>query len=292
MYLSGFAQAPYLMIEPDSDLENINPDFLQNKYDVRLSGEFENNFLRKFIDKFSNVKNLDIGHQYGDGDNSFIYDLSNLEGLVVSLYRDSDFILDCSKLPKSLYSLNLSVWSKKHIINIEALNSTNLQHLYISDFDEKDLSKISTLTNLKSLTITRSKIKSLKGIETLTNLKSISFGGVRSLIDISAISALKNLKFLEFDICWKLEDFSPIGELKELEALMLLDCKNLASIKFVEKMPKLEQLAFLGTTIVNDYDITPAKNIQQVFGYNAKYNINYEEKAKEPARKSFSTFIK
>jgi hypothetical protein len=57
-------------------------------------------------------------------------------------------------------------------------------------------------------------------------------------------------------------------------------------------MPKLEQLAFLGTTIVNDYDITPAKNIQQVFGFNNKYNVNYEEKAKEPARKSFSTFLK
>ena len=145
---------------------------------------------------------------------------------------------------------------------------------------------------MKSLSFRTAKIKSLKGIETLTNLKSISFGGVRSLIDISDISALKNLKFLEFDICWKLEDFSPIEQLQELEVLMLLDCKNLSSIKFVEKMPKLEQLAFLGTTIVNDYDITPAKNIQQVFGFNTKYNINYEEKAKEPARKSFSTFLK
>ncbi|HEX8576127.1 MAG TPA: hypothetical protein VF677_07525 [Flavobacterium sp.] len=97
---------------------------------------------------------------------------------------------------------------------------------------------------------------------------------------------------MEFDICWKLEDFSPVGELKELEVLRLMDCKNLASIKFVENMPKLEQLTFLGTTIVNDYDITPAKNVKQVFGSNPKYNVNYEEKSKLPAVKSFGTFLK
>jgi len=32
MYLSGFKQSPYLMIKPDSNLDTIDPDFLQNKY--------------------------------------------------------------------------------------------------------------------------------------------------------------------------------------------------------------------------------------------------------------------
>ena len=113
MYLSGFAHAPYLMVKPESDLENIKPDFLENKYTVRLSGKFDDLFLEKFVQKFNNVKNLDIGNHYGDGDNSFIYDLPNLEGLVISLYKDSDFILDCSKLPKSQYSLNIIFCLKK-----------------------------------------------------------------------------------------------------------------------------------------------------------------------------------
>ncbi|HEX8576128.1 MAG TPA: hypothetical protein VF677_07530 [Flavobacterium sp.] len=64
--------------------------------------------------------------------------------------------------------------------------------MYISDFDEKDLTRISSLTNLKSLSITRSKIKSLKGIGTLINLKSILLAAVRSLTDISDIRALTN----------------------------------------------------------------------------------------------------
>jgi hypothetical protein len=280
MYLSGFKTAPYLMIEAESDLENIKPEFLENKYTVRLFGKFEGLFLQKFVQKFLNVKNLDIGNKFGgERDNSFIYDLINLEGLVISLYRDTDFILDCSKLPKSLYSLNLSVWSKKHIINIESLNSTNLEYLYISDFDEKDLTILSSLTNLKSLSITRSKIKSLKGIETLTNLEYLSLGAVRSLTDISDIVKLQNLKRLEFDICWKLEDFSPVGELKELEILKMLDCKNLASIKFVANMPKLKRLITLGTTIIKDNDTTPAKNIPVFYGsQRSQYNVQYPEK--------------
>ena len=44
----------------------------------------------------------------------------------------------------------------------------------------------------------------------------MSFGGVRSLINISDITTLQQLKFLEFDICWKLQDFSPIKELIHL----------------------------------------------------------------------------
>ena len=280
MYLSGFAHAPYLMIEPDSDLKNINSDFLLDKYTVRLSGDFKISFLKKFVEIFKHTTNLDLGMQYGNnGDNSIVYDFPNLKGLVIPLYSDSDFTLDCSKLPQSLFSLNFRVWSKKNIINIETLNKTNLEHLYISDFDEKDLTKISSLTNLKSLTITRSKIKSLKGIETLTNLEYLDLGAVRSLIDISDIVTLKNLKRLEFDICWKLQDFSPIGELKNLEKLTMNDCKSLASIKFVSKLPNLKRLVALGTTIINDFDTTPAKDVPVFFGSHRKeYNVHYEEK--------------
>ncbi|WP_062055790.1 hypothetical protein [Aquimarina longa] len=282
MYLqTSVPNEPYLMVKPNSDLDNIKPEYLENKYVVRLSGSnYEKSFIEKFIIQFKDVKNLDIGNKSGgDRDNSFIYEFQNLEGLVISLYRDTDFILDCSRLPKSLYSLNLSVWSKKHIINIEALNDTDLEVLYVADFDEKDLTKLSGLTNLKGLSVTRSKIKSLKGIEMLTNLERISFGGVRSLTDISDITALQNLKHLEFDICWKLKDFSPIGELKKLKELELLDCKNLESIKFVKNLPNLKRLSTLGTTIINDYDTTPAEHVPVFFGsQNNKYNKQYPEK--------------
>ncbi len=293
MYLSGFKDAPYLMVKPNSDLDNIDLDYLKNKYTVRLSGKYEEKFLEKFLEKFKCIKNLDIGNKYGGSrDNSFIYDLPNLEGLVLSLYKDVDFVLDCNKLPKSLYSLHLQVYSKKKIINIEDLNKTGLQHLTISDFDEKDLTKLSGLTKLKSLSFRTAKIKSLKGIENLTNLKVLSFGGVRSLTDISDITTLQKLKFLEFDICWKMQDFSPIAALKELEVLKLMDCKNLASIKFVKELPKLRQLYTLGTTIINDFDTTPAKDVPVFFGSQyIKYNKEYPEKEIKEGQKTESSYL-
>ena len=280
MYLSGLNE-PVLMIKPDSDLDNVNPEYLEKEYTVRLSGSnYSNSFLENFVKVFKKTKHLDIGMKTGgDFDNSFIYNLPKLEGIVISLFRDTDFILDCAKLPKSLYSLNLSVWSKKHIINIEALNNTDLKVLYISEFDEKDLTKLSTLTNLTGLGITRSKIKSLKGIETLTNLDWLSLGAVRSLTDLSDITTLQKLEELEINICWKLEDFSPIGSLQKLKRLRLIDCKKLASIQFVKDMPNLKYLSAMGSTVINDYDTTPAEHIPVFFGsIDKRYNKQYPEK--------------
>ena len=134
--------------------------------------------------------------------------------------------------------------------------------------------------------------KSLDGIENFSNIKRLEISASRSLTDISEITALQKLKFLEFDICWKMQDFSPLSKLKELEVLRLLDCKNLASIKFVKKISKLRQLYTLGTTIINDFDTTPAKNIPIYFGsLNNKYNVQYPEKEIKEGQKSWSSFL-
>jgi len=293
MYLSGFKDTPYLMVKSDSDLNNINPDFLKNKYTVRLAWSgFSQEFINKFIEIFINLKYLDLG-TFTDEVISldFVYNFKKLEGLVFPLFRDSKFILDCNKLTKSLYSLNFRVYSKNKLKNLESLNDS-LEHLAVSDFDEKDLTKLNSLTNLKSLSFKTARIKTLKGIETMTNLRVLSLGGVRSLVDISDITTLQNLKFLEFDVCWKLQDFSPIVQLKELEVLQLMDCKNLASIKFVKDMPKLRQLYTLGTTIINDFDTTPAENVPIYFGSMAsnKYNKAYPEKEIKEGQKTWSSY--
>ena len=60
----------------------------------------------------------------------------------------------------------------------------------------------------------------------------------------------------------------------------MIDCKKLASIKFVKDMPKLKRLATLGTTVINDYDTTPAEHVPVFFGSGGhkKYNKQYPEK--------------
>lgn len=289
MYLSGFKQSPYLMIEPDSNLDTIDPDFLQNKYVVRLFGEFEESFIQRFVQIFNHITHLDVGHQFGV-ENNFIYDFPNLEGLAVSLYSDSDFILDCARLPKTLKQLDLSTYCKKKISNMEAL-AFSLEQLSISGFKEKDLSSLAPLKSLTTLSFKTASIKSLNGIEELIYLKRLSLGGVRSLVDLTAISSLQKLKFLEIDIAWKLQDCSPIGQLGELEVLQLMDCKNLASIQFVRQMSKLRQLYTLGTTVINDYDTTPAEHVPIFFGsFDKRYNKMYPEKEIREGQRGWSSY--
>ncbi len=289
MHITRLPWGDRIDLKEDSDLKKARKLFDTGKYGLNFTPLTEINnpvFFEKFLTHFQDIEHFNFS-AWGDGVSyDFLYKMSNLRRLDLDVLYPIDF-QKLSKLTELIF-----MWNKKLITNFDKLQ--NLEHLTISEFNEKDLTKISALTNLKSLSFKTAKIKSLKGIEALTNLKCLSFGGVRSLTDISDITTLQNLKFLEFDICWKLQDFSPISELKELEVLELMDCKNLASIKFVKEMPKLVQLSTLGTTIINDFDTTPAKDIPIYFGSRAssKYNQEYPEKEIREGQKTWSLFLK
>lgn len=275
-------------LKEHSDLKKAKEIFDSGKYGLSVTPLTEINdpcFFDKFLEYFGDIEGFSFSGWGEAVSYDFLYKMRKLKGLQLHTMYPIDFVH-----LKNLRTLSL-MWNKKMIRNIQDLE--NLEHLTISDFDEKDLTKLSALTNLKSLSFKTAKIKTLKGIETLTNLRVLSLGGVRSLVDISNITALQNLKFLEFDICWKLQDFSPVGQLKELEVLQLMDCKNLASIKFVKDMPKLIQLYTLGTTIINDYDTTPAENVPIYFGSMAsnKYNKAYPEKEIMEGQKTESSYL-
>jgi len=275
-----------ITIKENGDFKKAKEYYDNNDCDISFSREIRSNtFFKDFLNYFSDIDSLSMS-AYGNGVSyDFLYQMKKLE----NLYLHTMYPIDFKKI-KKLKSLSLW-WNKKMITNFDKLQ--NLEHLSITEFDEKDLTKLSSLTNLKSLSFKTAKIKSLKGIENLTNLKLLSFGGVRSLTDISDITTLQNLKLLEFDICWKLQDFSPLSELKGLEVLQLIDCKNLASIKFVKELPRLRQLYTLGTTIINDFDTTPAKDIPIYFGSRAssKYNKEYPEKEIKEGQKSWSSYL-
>ncbi|WP_062057690.1 hypothetical protein [Aquimarina longa] len=259
-------------IREGADFKAAKQYYIKNNEGVNISREIQkSNFFEQFLKYFGNIESLGIS-AYGNGVSyDFLYQMQNLKSLHLHTMYDINF-----EHLRSLQALSVW-WNKKMISNFDTLSK--LENLQIIEFDEKDITKLSSLTNLKSLSFATAKIKSLKGIETLTNLENLSLGGVRSLTNISNITALQNLKHLEFDICWKLKDFSPIGELKKLRELELLDCKNLESIKFVKNLPNLKRLSTLGTTIINDYDTTPAEHVPVFFGsQHNKYNKQYPEK--------------
>ncbi len=230
-----------------------------------------------------------------DVDFSFLYNYTKLEQLhIQTLSNEIDFKL----IPSKIVELDIPFDLKK-IKNIQSLKY--LQKIGLTEFSEKDFSSLSNLSNLENIGISCSKTKSLKGIGDLLKLKSIGLHGVgcenldeldsltecqtltissfKKLKDISNISALSNLKYLDISGCSNLEDFSSIGQLKKLEVLRLTNCKNLKSIKFIEKLPNLHQLSVLGSTVINDFDTTPARNLKVFYGsLDERYNKQYPEK--------------
>ena len=287
MHITKLPRGKRIDLNEESNLKEARRIFNSGEYGLSIGPLTEINnpfFFDKFLIHFKDISHFNF-MAWGNGVSyDFLYQMPNLK----SLHLDVLYPIDFKRL-SNITELSL-MWNKKLISNFEKLEK--LEHLSISDFDEKDLSKLSSLTNLKSLSFKTARVKSLKGIEHLTNLRVLSLGGVRSLIDVSDITTLQNLKFLEFDICWKLQDFSPVSQLKELEVLQLMDCKNLASIKFVKDMPKLRQLYTLGTTIINDYDTTPAKGIPVFFGsQHSKYNKQYPEKEIKEGQKTASSYL-
>ncbi len=141
------------------------------------------------------------------------------------------------------------------------------------------MTTLSCLSSIKEFRRVGGKMKPLERIQHLTNLENLEISAHRFITDISQIVALQNLKYLEINTCWKMADFSPIGKLKNLRTLRIIDCKNLESIKFVKELSNLEFLSTLGTTIINDYDTTPAAHVPVFFGSLYKtYNVQYPEK--------------
>ena len=262
----------YITIKEGGDFEKARSYFDNNNCSIKFSREINNkDFLEKFLLHFGDIDKLSF-LAYGDGVSyNFLYEMKNLK----NLYLHTLYPIDFKKL-NQLKTLSLW-WNKKMISNFDKLDK--LEHLNIIEFDEKDLTKLSSLTNLKSLSFATAKIKSLKGIETLTNLENLSLGAVRSLTDLSDITTLQKLEELEINICWKLEDFSPIGSLQKLKRLRLIDCKKLASIQFVKDIPNLKYLSTMGSTVINDYDTTPAEHVPVFFGsIDKRYNKQYPEK--------------
>ncbi len=56
-------------------------------------------------------------------------------------------------------------------------------------------------------------------------------------------------------------------------------------------MPKLKNLMLIGSTVINDYDLLPAKDLEIVYAYNKKYNIDLKEKALPGGSKGFYQYL-
>lgn len=233
-----------------------------------------------FLAKYTFLESLSITSS-DDHDLSFLTELRQLKEL--SIASEGKNIIDLSN-QLNLEDLSIQ-WRKGKVYGLEKCQ--NLKTLYLIDFKENDFSAISQLTGLEKLVVKTASIKSVTGIQNFSSLESLSLGNCRMLKSIADIPSLQKLKLLEIDLCAHIEDYTFIGSLINLVTLRLTDCKGISSIKFIESLPALNRLALLGNTDVLDGDMTPAKNVNEVFYKHRKhYNVKIETKKQDALVKS------
>lgn len=150
-------------------------------------------------------------------DYSAIHSLSSLIHLSVNTADKKE--IDFAAFPR-LTSVTLR-WRPKASSLFRCIQ---LKDLFLGNYNEKDLSKLSELKNLKYL--------------------RINLGSVISLTGLRNISGLEELMLMQ---ATKLEDIDEILELRHLKYLRVSNCKRIKNINAIKKM-KIPKLEIVGTT--------------------------------------------
>lgn len=184
---------------------------------------------------------------------------------------------------ESEFNLDLSVYAElqrfegdcRFVRNLE--KAIELKTVFISNYKESSLEKISTLHKLDTLNVSTSKIKSLSGCKEMHRLQCLYLSHNRALVDINELRYVKKtLKALRIDKCPKIEDFSVLRELENLELLELTGSNSIQSLDFLKCMKNLK--TFIFDINVIDGDLSLCKGLSYVYCDRCKKHYNLKEK--------------
>lgn len=256
-----------------------SPEFVKSVLDefglkgLKVNSRAEKLVSLEFLTDFVFLRSLEI---VGEGDFSFDFlnSLGRLERL--SIGADGKTPIELSWLI-GLKDLTL-LWRKDCISGLEKCQ--RLTSLCLVEYKEEDFRSVEKLIGLIHMKVKTGSIQSVKGIESLTNLRTLLLGNCRRLSSLDNLASSTNLRSLRFELCPRLRNYTPLGFLSKLEELEIIDCNRIQTIKFVEKLDALQRLSLLGSTVVMDGDLLPAKHVKDMFYKNRNhYNVRIENDA-------------
>jgi len=197
------------------------------------SGENNNNLQEylKYIEKFSNIKKLDIRL-----DNKNI----NLEPLL---------------LLKNIEELNIVAAEKIDISTISKLKTLKSLTLYECD-EIKDISAIGNLKNLEILKITYcDNIKNINSIFDLSRLKKL-YLNIEKMPDFTQINKLTNLEYFEAPVIIDENIINSLSKLKRIKKIKIkyAGVKDVSPLYKIPGFEEIESTLDLHKAISNCYD--------------------------------------
>lgn len=188
----------------------------------------------------------------------------------------------------------ISEWELKNIyrlklpVGVESLkdikNLTNLEYLYASQLDLKDISAIGGLTKLRVLYLQRNLITDISALKKLTKLEVLSLSG-NQITSISTLASLKNLRKLHLREN-KIKSISALKKLTKLEILevgqnsiknidsvinlknmkqLVVDDNQISDISALDSMKKLKILSMNGNKIADIKSLEKLASLEKLY---------------------------
>ncbi len=146
----------------------------------------------------------------------------------------------------------------------------------IVDWAFEDLLPLERFSKLRQLRLTSKKLQKLAGISRLKGLEFLDLFACPQLSDLAEIAAVSSLGRIELDGCKRLVDIAPLCELRALTHLTLDNCGAIASLSPLRNCNALESLSFLGTTDIQDGDLSVLEGLPRLKELRFKRRAHYD----------------
>lgn len=241
------------------DWESYNEYFKGKWYEIGQMKEPVDDFLLDDLKYFINLKELALDLQNVDS----LDGIENLPLKKISVAMNN--LTDVTPLTE-IETLEIIRITNNPIESLEGFeNLKNVEYLHVMDTRIDDMMPVVNYP-LKELNCSYSQVANYTFLESLESLRILCISGV-SKETIQYINTLVDLNELTI-VHSEIESLSQLVNLTDLTALDVSNCTMLTTLEGVENFEKLQYIAIVNTNIS---DITPIKNLQNLYTFEPSY---------------------
>jgi len=261
-----------------------------------IKGLWQDSYLKLLKDKNTQELELNDGKGWRGANVDFLRLLPNLKSLIIIDFTIKS--IESIHTLSGLINLDISTYSKEPI-NFRAFPNlvecsfewikgsdslfelSNIQKLFINNYNKKNSDVFSKLINLKELSILNSPIEDIQGLSLIKGLKVLRLGNLKKLASLQGIQNLQELEELEIQRCKGISTIYEVFKLNKLKRLLFIDLGNIESIKGIETLTKLNDFLFYESTNIVDGDLLPLTKLKKLIKISFQNRKHYSHKRED-----------
>lgn len=226
-----------------------------------------------FLSSIPHLRRLDV-YSRSITDLSLVYGLQSLEELGIDCRLKQPLDLTRFSCLRSFFAR----WTPKLKSVWEC---DKLTRLILLAYPSETLDLLHELANLKELGLDSRSLRTTRGIETCANIETFRPALCTKLEDLAGMETLDHLRLFDMASCKKVSDISPLDGKSSIRDVQLRDCGVIKSLKPLVSCKNLERLDFVGTTKIEDGDLSLAWELPQLRFMHFQDRRHYSHKWEE-----------